>query len=383
MVHQDVPPTPCSWATRARGAIPLRRGDDPDAHGRTVVGEELRGAEGGIRDVPRAPRRRGEGALSEASEEHDGRPALRSGDQGSLRVHLRELPAGAVRRRGADEPPARGWDRRLHGDPLDRRLSRTQVRHRRQGYGDGRRQLRDHRGDSRVRPAFGRIARRTARDGNRREHDGVTMFCFTFPDLLTKNVTERPEHPALVYGDDTMTYGRLDAAVERFAGNLADLGIRKGDRVCIHCASPSKKWSPPFAVSRIGGVFVDINHQLTLRQLKYALENAQVRVLITDRLKALALARDGVPDELEHVIIHGGAAGGCAVCCPGGPAGRSQAALRAAYRQRPVRDPVHVGLDGEAEGRHAFPTATWSRAPWRRRRTSRTCPRIARSASCR
>ncbi len=131
------------------------------------------------------------------------------------------------------------------------------------------------------------------------------MFCFTFWDLLSANANERPDSPALTLREETLTYAQLQRAADQFARSLSDLGVRKGDRVCTHLRKSFEEVIAAFAISRIGGVFVNVNHQLTLRQLRHVIENSQSRILITDPLKANALANEGTPEQLQHIVISG------------------------------------------------------------------------------
>src|SRR5689334_1598630 len=42
-----------------------------------------------------------------------------------------------------------------------------------------------------------------------------------------------PERAALVLGEENLSYRELDARVEAIAGNLAQRGLRKGDRIAL------------------------------------------------------------------------------------------------------------------------------------------------------
>jgi acyl-CoA ligase (AMP-forming) (exosortase A-associated) len=134
------------------------------------------------------------------------------------------------------------------------------------------------------------------------------MFCFTFHDLLAKNLLERPGHTALESGDRSLTYSQLDERVEQLAGSLHALGLRRGDRVCIHLPKCMEEVISSFAVSRLGGVFVNLNILLAIRQLKHGVRDAGARFLFMDRRRAAALAEDGIPDCVERIIIRDAAA---------------------------------------------------------------------------
>jgi amino acid adenylation domain-containing protein len=135
------------------------------------------------------------------------------------------------------------------------------------------------------------------------------MFCFVFDDLLRKNQADRADHAALEVGGQCLTYREVNKAVNRLAGSLHHLGMRKGDRVCIHLQKSIDEVIATFAVSRLGAVYVNLNPQLTTRQLQYAMKNARVRFAFMEHRKARALGADGVPDCLEMIVSRGSSAG--------------------------------------------------------------------------
>ena len=51
--------------------------------------------------------------------------------------------------------------------------------------------------------------------------------------LIDGVAARRPDHPALVDGDRTLTYAELQAARDRVAGALATAGLAPGDRLAV------------------------------------------------------------------------------------------------------------------------------------------------------
>ena len=54
-----------------------------------------------------------------------------------------------------------------------------------------------------------------------------------FPGLIRAHARERPEHPALIEGDATLTYGELAALMDRIAFALQRDGVGAGEAVAI------------------------------------------------------------------------------------------------------------------------------------------------------
>jgi fatty-acyl-CoA synthase len=111
----------------------------------------------------------------------------------------------------------------------------------------------------------------------------------TIPALLDRTIgatlrTTAEAHPlaeALVVPHQKvrLTYRQLDAAVDRLAAGLLDLGIEAGDRVGI--------WSPnrvewvlvQFATARIGAILVTINPAYRVSELEYCLNQSECRMV--------------------------------------------------------------------------------------------------------
>lgn len=137
------------------------------------------------------------------------------------------------------------------------------------------------------------------------------MHPFTLTSLLDANAP-RGSATALIRGDETVTYGELIERSTELARRLVRLGIRRGDRVCIHLPKSIDEAILTYAVARAGGVVVNVNALVTTRQLHYALTNSGARVLLCQPRKAQALcgadSRSGGawPGEREVIATVGG-----------------------------------------------------------------------------
>ena len=55
--------------------------------------------------------------------------------------------------------------------------------------------------------------------------------------FLEASARQEPGRTALVFGDRHFTYAELDHETGRVAAGLARLGLRPGERVCLHLAN--------------------------------------------------------------------------------------------------------------------------------------------------
>jgi len=118
----------------------------------------------------------------------------------------------------------------------------------------------------------------------------------TFADPLARAVQIAADKVALIDGSQTFTFGELQNRCARLVAGLRGLGLEKGDRVAI-LADNCHEYIETYVGAPSGGlVVVPLNTRHAEPELRYALEDSQTRVLITDRDVS------GLADTVERVI---------------------------------------------------------------------------------
>jgi long-chain acyl-CoA synthetase len=123
-------------------------------------------------------------------------------------------------------------------------------------------------------------------------------------DGLLRRAAERyPSRDALIFFGARTSFSELDAAVDRFARALRELGVEKGDRVSLHLPT-----SPAFVIAfmgalRAGAVAVPMNPLYVERELAVFFAQARPRVsvafdLLVPRLRGMAGSTDASPGRL-------------------------------------------------------------------------------------
>ncbi|MBK7462845.1 MAG: acyl-CoA ligase (AMP-forming), exosortase A system-associated [Betaproteobacteria bacterium] len=127
---------------------------------------------------------------------------------------------------------------------------------------------------------------------------------FLLHDLISKTASAKPEAAALTYGKADLSYGELDAAVNRFANGLISLGLERGERVAIYLEKRFETVIASFGTPAAGGVFVPLNPLLKAEQVGYILRDCNVRVLVTSP-ERLALLQETLHEchDLRHVVV--------------------------------------------------------------------------------
>jgi len=128
-------------------------------------------------------------------------------------------------------------------------------------------------------------------------------------DHLLRMAAERnPDRPAIVYHDLTLVYREVVSMVNSVANSLLELGIRKGDRICLCTGNRPESTITLNAVSTIGAVITPMNPLYKEREMAYQLENSEARaILIRPEMLPLLqriLNQEPFPN-LEHVFVLG------------------------------------------------------------------------------
>ena len=111
------------------------------------------------------------------------------------------------------------------------------------------------------------------------------LMNLTISDLLAQTASNMPDQPAAVFPQQNVrwTYAQFSRQVDRLAGGLHALGIKKGDRVGIWSPNRVEWLLTQFATARIGAILVCINPAYRLAELEYALNSVGCVALVTAR----------------------------------------------------------------------------------------------------
>ena len=101
-------------------------------------------------------------------------------------------------------------------------------------------------------------------------------------ELFEEQVRRNPEATAVLFQDQSLTYGELNTQANRLAYRLIDLGVKPDKRVAI-CAERSLALVVGlFAILKAGGSYVPLDPSYPFQRLGYMLEDAQPAVLLVD-----------------------------------------------------------------------------------------------------
>jgi len=124
-------------------------------------------------------------------------------------------------------------------------------------------------------------------------------------EWISKRALTYPQRPFLQEEDRAYTNRQFDERVNRTARALAELGVRKGERLAVLMINSSEFLEIFFACAKIGAIVVPINFKLALPEIRYIVADCTPRVLIysaefTEKALQLSAASGTVVRFLRH-----------------------------------------------------------------------------------
>ena len=123
-------------------------------------------------------------------------------------------------------------------------------------------------------------------------------------DLISYQADTNPEGPAILFEDETISYGELFDEVDGAARMVAGLGLQPGDRLGLMFPNRPEMLVLYFACFRIGVVVVPINTRYQRSEIEYALTHSASRLLIADeRFFSMVDGLDQTVPSLERILV--------------------------------------------------------------------------------
>ncbi|HEX8945950.1 MAG TPA: acyl-CoA synthetase [Gemmatimonadaceae bacterium] len=103
--------------------------------------------------------------------------------------------------------------------------------------------------------------------------------------LFDASLRGRADRPGLEYTDSrsmvrAVTFGEIDARANRVARELADRGLRRGDRLCVHLANRIEFIDLFLACARLGVIMVPMNVLYRERELRHIVSDSEPAAIV-------------------------------------------------------------------------------------------------------
>jgi long-chain acyl-CoA synthetase len=100
----------------------------------------------------------------------------------------------------------------------------------------------------------------------------------TLGGMLHRSAVKNPDKPAVVCGEQTLSYRELDESTDALAGWLLGQGLQPGDRVAIHWTNSVETVRLYFACFKSGLIAVPVNNRLKAPEIAYVLAHSKARL---------------------------------------------------------------------------------------------------------
>ncbi len=107
---------------------------------------------------------------------------------------------------------------------------------------------------------------------------------------------------ALIYNDKSWSYRELLALVNRLAGGLASLGVRRGDRVLLTLPNCPEFVTAFFAIQKLGAVVVNAGPLMGVDDMTQLVAMTNPRVAIGLDLQSPLLAKVAAGSSIRHLV---------------------------------------------------------------------------------
>ncbi|UHA72101.1 amino acid adenylation domain-containing protein [Paenibacillus sp. 481] len=127
----------------------------------------------------------------------------------------------------------------------------------------------------------------------------------TVTELFEQQVAARPERTALVYEQETLSYGELDKRVSQLARVLARRGVESGALVGLMAERSVEIVVSMLAILKLGAAYVPIDPEYPVERIRYMLQDSGTSLLVTQRHLAEKAEQTGFAGELFMVEAAG------------------------------------------------------------------------------
>ena len=101
-------------------------------------------------------------------------------------------------------------------------------------------------------------------------------------DMIRRARYHFPDRKAMIFGDKSLTYSEMEDECNRVANALADMGVKKYDRVAILAHNTIDHVLTWIGCCKIGAVYLAINYLLRGKDISYCINHSESTVFIVE-----------------------------------------------------------------------------------------------------
>ena len=123
---------------------------------------------------------------------------------------------------------------------------------------------------------------------------------YLLPHAVDRAAHRAPDHEAMRYAGESLTYAALAERSDRLAGLLRAQGVRRGDRVGIHAGKGLAAGVALYGIMKAGAAYVPLDPSSPPARQAFILRDCGIRHVVTEPSRRVALRQllaEGVPVE--------------------------------------------------------------------------------------
>ncbi len=120
-------------------------------------------------------------------------------------------------------------------------------------------------------------------------------------DLFDKVTEKYPKRSAIIFYGNKLSYAELREKVDRFATALADLGVKKGDRVALLLLNCPEHVIAFYAVLKLGAAVTAVSPVYVSSEIRHQLEDSQVDTIICQDFLYQSVEKTGLT--FKNIIL--------------------------------------------------------------------------------
>jgi amino acid adenylation domain-containing protein len=110
-------------------------------------------------------------------------------------------------------------------------------------------------------------------------------MAYVLHQLLVASARHSPDKTAVVSGEQSLSYGELDALTDQLAGVLRTQGVVPGDRVGFYVSKSLASVVSVFAILKTGACYVPLDPGAPVKRLAYIIRDSGITTLLTSSAK--------------------------------------------------------------------------------------------------
>lgn len=125
-------------------------------------------------------------------------------------------------------------------------------------------------------------------------------------ELVEKQAETYKERVFLYWKDITISYSQLNKYSNKVANFLYELGIRKGDKVCVYLPNMPEYVYLYLGIPKIGAITGPVNSLFKAREVQFVMGHSEAKVIVTipKLMEIINEIKSNLPN-LKHVVVIG------------------------------------------------------------------------------